>query len=47
MGVVGAILYSAVAMGVRAIWRLGGKSIRSPRRVLRASGVATETNGRP
>jgi hypothetical protein len=43
MSIGGAIFYSAVVMGVRAIWRLGRKSMRSPR----VSRVATEANGRP
>jgi hypothetical protein len=33
MGLGGAILYSLVAAGVRAMWRLDRKPIRSPRQV--------------
>jgi hypothetical protein len=39
-----AISYGVVAMGVRTIWGVGRKFIRSPRRVWRVSG-AIETNG--
>jgi hypothetical protein len=47
VSVAGAVLYSVVIVGVRAIGRLARQTIGSRRWMRRISAIAPETNARP